>query len=504
MSKNDLFVNPRRQSEYAIIFIILRFLRRIVLQIWPLFIPLFLGRRSSSLDFLELSLYGIGILGIVPSIISYYKFYFRLSDKELMIDKGIFERVQLNIPFERIQSVNFRQTIIHRWCNVTQVEIETAGSSEQETKIDAIEWHLAQKLRAQILERKAYIKSKSASGVSDDISSASPAISEDATKTILRLSLKDLLRVALVQNHLRPLSVLFGGVTTIYFYTFEWADNIQGIIRDVVSFGGRYKLHQLIGIVALLLIGSVLVTIVTTVFRHYNLHFYRSDDRFHIRQGLFTRQEFAAVDKKIQYINWGQNILEKWLGYYKIYFSQATSAEVSERSTQFKIPGCKVEDIAFVFDAWLDRNIALPKGAHAVSIHYFWHTAVYLGFFGAIGIVVTAYLGLYGYLLVICGLLVYLLVLQWIHFKKKKFDLIEDMLYVGGGTIGVRHALLPFYKIQNINISSNPYQWRRGLATLHVHTAGGSLEIPYIKKEVAEKILDFLTYKVESDDRPWM
>ena len=38
---------------------------------------------------------------------------------------------------------------------MTEVEIETAGSAEQETKIDAIEIPLAQLLRKRILEKKA-------------------------------------------------------------------------------------------------------------------------------------------------------------------------------------------------------------------------------------------------------------------------------------------------------------------------------------------------------------
>ena len=127
MKKNDTFAHPQRQSGYAIIFIILRVLRNLVRQLWPILIAVFLGRRNSSFDTFEMVLSGLGIFGIIPSVIAYYKFYFHLNETELVINRGLFRKVKLNIPFERIQSVNFKQTFIHQFFKVTEVEIETAG-----------------------------------------------------------------------------------------------------------------------------------------------------------------------------------------------------------------------------------------------------------------------------------------------------------------------------------------------------------------------------------------
>jgi len=66
------------------------------------------------------------------------------------------------------------------------------------------------------------------------------------------------------------------------------------------------------GIIAILLVPlMVLWSVVNTILRHYNLSFTRSGRRFHVEQGLLTKQQFSAMDKKIQIMSWGQNPLEK-------------------------------------------------------------------------------------------------------------------------------------------------------------------------------------------------
>ena len=180
------------------------------MQLWPLFIAAFLGNRggSSTFDTIEIILSGLGIFGMLSSVIAYFKYYFHISDDELIIEKGVLKKIKLNIPFDRIQSVNFRQTLVHRFLNVTEVSIETAGSAEQETKIDALQIPLANQLRDLILEKKAIQKS------TDE---GLPVAVESDEKLILALAPKDLFKVGLVQNHLKPLGILIGLIFTVSF-----------------------------------------------------------------------------------------------------------------------------------------------------------------------------------------------------------------------------------------------------------------------------------------------
>ncbi len=504
MKKNDILDRPQRQSQFAIIFIVLRFLKNLAKQLWPLLLAVILGRRgSSTFDTIEMVIAGVGIIGIVPSIIAYYKYYFHLSENELVINKGLLKKVKLNIPFERIQSVNFRQTFIHQFFKVTEVEIETAGSSDQETKIDALDIPTAELLRKRILEMKAQATIDGSPSL--DIKEADPVVEE--TETILRLSEKDLLKVGLVQNHLRPVGLLIGLIAPIYFYSFSFDFNPNSMIRQAYSYFEDFKSWTpqaaLLAVIGILIL-SIIYSLVTTVLRHYNLHFWRSGDKFQVVRGLFTKQEFAALDNKIQILNWGQNPFERAIGFYNIIFSQAKSGESNKNAAKFKIPGCSMTQINYVQEAWLGMKGLNFEEYRTVSPHLFYHTALYqVLFFGAfIGfnfVIGNLWLGVLLLLLLATSLY-----LSWLNYKKKKYAFNDKEIYIGGGTVGLRHSLLPLYKIQDVNIKENPYQWRRGLSTLIVNTAGGAIKIPYIQREEAIDIMNELVYRVEISQRSWM
>ena len=497
MKKNDIFSLPQRQSKFAIIFIVLRLLKNLIRQLWPLVLAIFIGRGNSSFDTLEIVLSGLGIFGIIPSVIAYYKYYFQLTDKELLIQKGLFKKVKLNIPFERIQSVNFRQTFIHQFLNVTEVEIETAGSADQETKIDAIDIPMAEMLRKRILERKAEVLQ--IEEVENGLEYSNQEID-----TILKLERRDLVKVGLTQNHFKPIGLLTGLAGSIFFYSYTFDFDPRNVLNQIYSYGEQLPIVQIVIVLFVLMIASVGYSILTTVLRHYNLHFWRSGEKFQVVQGLLTKQEFAALDNKVQILNWGQNPFERIVGFYNIMFKQARSGDEKKNVGQFRIPGCSLEQVDFVRDAWLGESNGSFENYHKVSIHFFFHSALYQLWFFGIPIVVSIYFDRIFIMVVILLFGFLSLSLTWLNYKKKKYALNEDELYIGGGTLGLRHSLLPMYKVQDVQITENFYQWRRSMATLVIHTAAGSVRIPYIPKDDALSILDRLIYQVEKSNKPWI
>ena len=84
---------------------------------------------------------------------------------------------------------------------------------------------------------------------------------------------------------------------------------------------------------------------------------------------------------------------------------------------------------------------------------------------------------------------------------KTQYSFNNSELYIGGGILGMRHSLLPAYKIQNITIEQTPYEWSRGLASLRIDTAAGKVIIPFVKYKKAGALLDRLIYKVEKTQK---
>ena len=500
--KNSLsFSDPQRQSEWAIIFIILRFLRKFLVQIWPILAAVALGRsRNSHFDTFELVIAGLGVFSLISSILAYFRYYFHISDEELVIQKGILKKVRLDLPFDRIQSVNFSQNFLHQLLNVTAVEIESAGSDQKELKIDALQIPVADKLREKLLKKKGQVIVNSI-----DYASSDTTVSVPRTKEIMSLDVRSLLKVGLTQNHLRPIGLVLSLVASLWasglatgfnpidFYHYIM-DHISGI-SSMVGFGV---------LIALFIPVMILWSLVTTVLRHYNLSFTRSGRRFHVEQGLLTKQQFSAMDKKIQIMSWGQNPLEKILGYHNIYFRQAKSGEDIKNKQRFEIPGCTDDNVAHVKTAWLKKSNQVFDSRQKVSVHMFQRTAKYQLVFFTIVLAILIYFQQYIPLSIVATMAAVSISLSWKKYKKTAYALNEDNLFIGGGILGFKNSICPIYKIQNLAIHQNHYQQRRDLATLRIHTAAGAMSIPYIAKSTAEQLMDRLINQVEQSKKSWM
>ena len=146
---------PQRQSPLAIAFILVKFLRQAVRRFWPLVLILFFNRKDD--DYMVWMLSALVVISfgqLILSLISYYKYYFHIKDGELIIEKGVLQKTKLNIPLDRIQTINFQQNILHQFLSVVSVQVDTAGSAKSELNIDALSREKAEELRNYILQKK--------------------------------------------------------------------------------------------------------------------------------------------------------------------------------------------------------------------------------------------------------------------------------------------------------------------------------------------------------------
>ncbi len=189
----------------------------LIRQLWPLILVLIFNRGDSFEFWLGLISIGVGALTIVGSVVAYFKFYYYIDEENLHIDKGLFNKTSLNLPFERIQSVDFEQNIIHQLFDVVQVNIDSAGTKGNEISFDALTKEQATALREYIMARKA-------SMVGPEEESKEVIEHEE---TILRLTEKDLVKIGISQNHLRTAGIIFAAIWAL-------ADNIGQVLnRDI-------------------------------------------------------------------------------------------------------------------------------------------------------------------------------------------------------------------------------------------------------------------------------
>lgn len=72
------------------------------------------------------------LFSFLSTLITYYDFSVEVREDDLLITKGLFERKQLTIPFNRIQAVQIKEGLLRQPLGYASLVIESAGYGENE------------------------------------------------------------------------------------------------------------------------------------------------------------------------------------------------------------------------------------------------------------------------------------------------------------------------------------------------------------------------------------
>lgn len=492
MRRNDIdFTLPRRQSYVAILLIIINTYKNIIKQFWYIAVAFLFGKSTKTTILIAIGI--ISVIALVISIWRYFKYYFYISDEELIIEKGILQTKRLSVPFERIQTINFEQSIIHRVFDAIKITVDTAGSKEEEFTFQALDRETAEALRDLLIRKKSMHKATAVDEEEEIMDVAPPE------RTIFSLSVGELLKAGMVENHIRSGGVILAGVFWVY-------NNLQDIgYQGKVEDGVKTYVNSfmiLVYLMVLFLILSFLISVVRMVITNYNLRFLRLDNGFKIKGGLFTQRVVSAMDNKIQLISWSDNPLKKLIGIKDLYLKQASSVATSLKKS-IKVPGISLNHIEEVFHA-LYGNQSEIENYKPVHPSYFFRVMMYLTLFVVPIIAVLIYFKVWTFLTIVLLVYTFIVVSRYLKYKKLRYGDNGEIIIIKGGAFGDKSSILPIYKIQGVTKSQSPYQRRKNLTSLLIYTAAGSVTIPYIPKDEADRYVDTLLYKVEVSKKDWM
>lgn len=496
MKKNDFDLTiPNRESPVAIFFILFKTIYNIVTRIWPALLVIFFrdNKESEKSEMLLWAIIVVGVIAMIFSFINYFKTYYFIQDNELYLHKGVLQKTRINIPFERIQTIQIEQSIFQVLFNVVKISMDTAGSDKKEIDFSAIDKDKAEYLRSVILQFKENKNSME--------ETESTNIPEKSEKFVLQLGVGDLLKVGVTRNHLKS-----GGVILLFlFWVYENVKDLgvdaDEYYEEVFADNTGLSFYLILGILFLLI--SFFISLFTTVFNYFNLSLVRVSSGFKMTAGLFNKKETSSLDHKIQMISWSDNRLKRSLGFFDMYLHQAAS-HVMEKKQKMFVPGMTKEKIEDVVKSIFLVDIPDKKEGKAISKYYFLRPAIIITMLFVPVFITTIWYEIWNFTLFCSFLYVLFLTFRFLQYKKKYFCLTENYITIWGGAFGVKNFIFPQYKIQGVTIHQSPYQRKKGLSTIEFYLASGSVEIPYIPVDVANEIVDICLYKVETSSVKWM
>jgi putative membrane protein len=448
--------------------------------------------------------YAAAILILVAlAIFAFFQFknfHFRVENGKFLIHKGVFRKDDISVPFDRIQSVHIRQNLVQQVLNVVALDVETAGSKEKEVSIPALSRGYAQLLKEYLLSGKESLQ-KPVNETGEEIHEESPEAEE---KLLIHLSIVDLLKVGLTENHLRTGLLALAFIWSYINQYGNWIEEDIDMAQDQFESAINAMVYLIpLGILVFVVI-SILLSTLRTALRFYNLQATLSEKGLTISSGLLKKQENVVPANKIQFIAWKTNPLRKLIGYQSLAIYQASSNEVKQRQA-IQIPGCRqeeVEEVNLAFFAELQEQ----ETSQVVVPDSFWHRRMLLFFSFIPAIALSVGMYFVSPWASLSGLL-YLVISSWNVLKyvaAYRLDVRDKLLILSRGYIFPSTLLIKKFKLQSVEITQSIFQQRRGLLSIRLYTAGGDISIPFINEEKGYQLYNNLLFHIEKSHEPWM
>lgn len=446
-------------------------------------------------NYIYLGILVVLLFFLIRAFLIYKNFLFKIDNNHFILQQGIISKTNTSIPFHRIQNINFKQNLVQQIINVYEVSIETAGSTDTEIAIKALNFEDAKNLKSVILDSKEINES---------------IVKQSTEKPFLKISILELFKVSLTENHLRNLFLFFAILLGFFQQIQQIADSfgetetLDGFIKDSTN-AVSTSFILVFTLLVFLTITAFITSFVRIFLVHFNLSAYLKKDAFEINQGLFTKKSIILKKQKIQNITVSTNPLKRLIGISYITFKQAVSGKINQKNEKvIKIVGCKKNQVDDV-----KTNLYQFKDIEAQDKMYpdtYYKNRVYL--FNLLFLVII-YISIYIftepfflYSLVLI-LPIYGFLIQK-KIKKRFYKLNDEMIVVGNGMIETHHTYLELFKVQNIKLKQTIFQQRSNVTDLILQTASGKITVPCLSYSKAIEMYNHILYKVETSHKSWM
>lgn len=496
----DNFSEFSRQSSKGILVIYGRLMVRLFKATWVLFF-LFFTQWFSKLSGRELLyvLLGLGfvlIFLLVRAYLIYRNYQFKIEGDYFILKQGILSKSNTSISFDRIQNINFKQNLIQQAINVYGVSIETAGSKKTEIYIKALSHEKAKALKNKI-------------SVSKISTEAIPKTEKE--KPLLTISIKELFKVSLTENHLQSLLLFLALLIGFYQQIEQILESLgqKEFLKEYLSESSDAVFGSVILIAVFLFILTV-IAIVSSFVRvflfHFNLTLFAKKEAFEINQGLLTKKSIVLKKQKVQSIVVSTNPLKRRIGISYITFKQAVSGKTKKNKDKLiRIVGCKADQSLQVKEHLFDIE-ELENSERLYPTNYYKVRMLFQSFL--LIVVINIFLYLVSHNLnafyVNIGLVPLCYFLVHKKYKKRFFKLTDDMLLVGKGLIETHRTYFELFKVQSVKMKQTIFQQRKNVVDIVLQTASGKIRIPCVETEKANEMYNYLLYKVETSTEPWM
>jgi putative membrane protein len=465
-------------------------------------------------QFALLGAIGLIVFTIVGVALYWTRFEYRVGANDIRIDSGIISRTHRSIPFDRIQDVDITQGPLQRLLGLARVTFETgggsAGSGAEEGVLQAITLERAEAIRTLIRSRRAH----------EVTATDAEAAAANEGAPVYALSVPRLILAGIFNFSLAVLAGLFG-LSQTFGDALGFDPLSEQFWRDLLSAGdpvAQYAAqHRLAAVVAgllLLILVGLLTGIVRTTVREFGFRLDRTDVGLRRRRGLFTRTDVTLPAKRAQAVVVATGPVREFWGWSELRL-QSLARDEGGKGDHVLAPLAKDDEVNAILAELGWRPIGRQPAWTRVSSAYVWTRVIaFSPLLAILGLNLLVFLatplwvdetiraevtamilpGLIPILILFVLLLVAIAV-RWLDWRRMAYAVDGDRLLVRMGWWRRRLLVLPFAKIQSIDLIENFITRWFGTSSLRLGVAGGGVRghsIPAIPRADARQLRDQL------------
>ncbi|WP_187119050.1 PH domain-containing protein [Bacillus marasmi] len=442
------------------------------------------GMKEWSTLFIPL---GFVIFALISGLLTWFRYTYRIEENELRIESGVFVKKKRYIPFERIQSLNQSEGILHRPFGLVKLSIDTAAKAdalEAEGELVAITKEEAVRIQTIIAEAK----NGGISAGSENVNTSQPEI------VIYKIAPKELFLLAATS----------GGVGMIISAIIAFAAQFSQMIpykklfhrfEDIIT-NGMVFVSILVFIVFIFV---WVVALISMMLKYADFKVVKSGEDLIISRGVIEKRQVTIPFKRIQAIRISQNILRQPLGYATVYLENAGGGlNEQDGITKFMLlPLVKRKDIEGILQRQFPEyqlDVALKGAPKRALLRY-----ILKGVLIPVPVIAIAvgFFPVWGWLSVL--ILLPISVLQYLRHRDAGWNITDDQLTLQYRLIDKNMIFLKKKKVQALEQQESFLQTRKNLASIKATVAagfGGSHgKVVDIEQEHADQIYRWYSYE---------
>ena len=492
------FSQPQKQSPIGVLVMFADTIRHFIKALWP--ILLIYAIRMNDVSRLYLMV-GIPVFVLLLSIIAYlryrnFTFYIDDLNDEFIISSGIFNKTRTAVRLDRIQQVNISQSLIQRLINVYALDVDTAGTGDQEAKIRAVSHSLAIALKERLLDNR--FNNTTSSDEVDKIESSSPFI---------KIGFWTLVKVGLTSNYLRTISVLLAFIVTTYE---NLRQVLQGRSFDSDRFSGYFEQQMVVMstliLLFLFLTAILLINLIRVIIKYYDFTVNKQSGSLLLSYGLLSKKSTIIKPEKVQVTTLTRNYFQKRMDITEIKIRQASSGEAPEKKLAVEIPGCSSDErdsiMRLLFTVVPERGIMLKPNFRRLVFSLFISIVLPLTVFVVIGIMAEPDIFQFSAIVPLYILLVGSVL--FFAFRNYRLFIGPDFIIKQSGAWDISSEIVEPDKIQALTTSQLFWHKALNIGTLTIHTAGGEVTFNLGNYSAIRDYVNLWLFNIENSDSNWM